>query len=264
MTGANGTAQVESDSPSIRFRGRSFVLAGDLSRDEQRALEREIEARGGSVHPYLNAMTDVLVVGRAEGNEAGAQWAREQIRRGGIYRVRWEHLELVDRGRAAGRDQGEPGGAGFRCLRRSAPAPGLMYAFVTPRRRPSGRNLVFLHSPCWKKPASRAAWEGRHSNAEVGVRPAGRLPEKGTLMTPRAERPRGGRASPGTPSQSAPSMSPGGLLARTTRTKNLRRSLTSSSPRSLTSSASPFRKTGRVLAHSSVFTSDLQRSDPQP
>jgi len=95
MTGANGTAQVECDSPSIRFRGRSFVLAGDLSRDEQRALEREIEARGGSVHPYLNAMTDVLVVGRAEGNEAGAQWAREQIRRGGIYRVRWEHLELM-------------------------------------------------------------------------------------------------------------------------------------------------------------------------
>ena len=98
MTGANGTAAVDGDAYSIRFRGRSFVLAGDLSRDEQRTLEREIEARGGSVHSFLNAMTDVLVVGRAEGNEAGAQWAREQIRRGGIYRVRWEHLELVTEG----------------------------------------------------------------------------------------------------------------------------------------------------------------------
>ncbi len=98
MTGANGPEQVESDVYPIRFRGRSFVLAGDLSRDEQRALEREIEVRGGSVHPFLNAMTDVLVVGRAEGNEAGARWAREQIHRGGIYRVRWEHLELVTEG----------------------------------------------------------------------------------------------------------------------------------------------------------------------
>ena len=111
MTGANGTAHLESDSTSIRFRGRSFVLAGDLSRDEQRALEREIEARGGTVHPFLNAVTDVLVVGRVEGNEADASWAREQIRRGGIYRERWGHLELVTEGelRAAIRgSRGEP------------------------------------------------------------------------------------------------------------------------------------------------------------
>jgi hypothetical protein len=95
MAGNNGTARENHDSRSIRFDGRSFVLAGDLSRDEQRTLEREIEARGGSVHPFLNSLTDILVVGRAEGNEAQAQWAREQIRRGGVYRVRWEHLELV-------------------------------------------------------------------------------------------------------------------------------------------------------------------------
>jgi hypothetical protein len=95
MTGANGTAQVESDSPSIRFRDRSFVLAGDLSKEERRALEREIGARGGSIHPFLTAVTDVLVVGQAEGNEAEASWAREQIRRGAVYQERWGHLELV-------------------------------------------------------------------------------------------------------------------------------------------------------------------------
>jgi NAD-dependent DNA ligase len=95
MNGENGMAQRKDDSPSIRFSGRSFVLANGLPRVEQRALEVEIEARGGSVHPFLNAVTDVLVVGRAEGNQSGAQWAREQIRRGEIYRARWGHLEFV-------------------------------------------------------------------------------------------------------------------------------------------------------------------------
>lgn len=111
MSGANGMAQAESDSPSIRFRDRSFVLAVDLSRDDQRALEREIEARGGSVHPFLTAVTDVLVVGRAEGSDAYASWAREQIRRGGVYRERWGHLELVTEGElraAISGSRGEP------------------------------------------------------------------------------------------------------------------------------------------------------------
>ena len=95
MGGATGTAHPSDGSPPIRFSGRSFVLANDLPRDEQRALELEIELRGGSVHPFLNAVTDVLVVGRAEGSQSAAQWAREQIRRGQIYRARWGHLELV-------------------------------------------------------------------------------------------------------------------------------------------------------------------------
>ena len=95
MSGANGTAHRKHDPPSFRFAGRSFVLASDLPREEQRALEREIEVRGGSVHPFLNSVTDVLVVGRADGTESGAMWAREQIRRGQVYRDRWGHLELV-------------------------------------------------------------------------------------------------------------------------------------------------------------------------
>jgi hypothetical protein len=121
MTGANGTAQVERNSPSIRFRDRSFVLAADLSREDRWSLEREIEARGGSIHPFLTAVTDVLVVGRAEGTEAPASWAREQIRRGEVYRGRWGHLDLVteEELRAAIREiRGEP-----RSDLRGAPLP---------------------------------------------------------------------------------------------------------------------------------------------
>ncbi|MBK9090630.1 MAG: hypothetical protein IPL90_16905 [Holophagales bacterium] len=111
MSGANSTARIECDPPSLRFRDRSFVLAGDLSREDRWALEREIEARGGSIHPFLTAVTDVLVVGRAEGNEAEASWAREQIRRGTVYQERWGHLELISQEelRAAIRgSRGEP------------------------------------------------------------------------------------------------------------------------------------------------------------
>ncbi len=111
MSGANGTARIESDPPSLRLRDRSFVLAGDLSREDRWALEREIEARGGSIHPFLTAVTDVLVVGRAEGNEAEASLAREQIRRGTVYQERWGHLELISQEelRAAIRgSRGEP------------------------------------------------------------------------------------------------------------------------------------------------------------
>lgn len=77
------------------FRSRSFVVACTPSREEQRTLEREIEARGGSVHPFLNSLTDVLVVGPVVGNESGALWVREQVRRGEAYRARWGALEFV-------------------------------------------------------------------------------------------------------------------------------------------------------------------------
>lgn len=95
MRGAIGTKQAPDGSSPIGFAGRSFVLANDDDREAQRVLEREIEARGGTVHPFLTAMTDVLVVGRVEGNGSAAHWAREQVRRGEQYRVRWGHLEIV-------------------------------------------------------------------------------------------------------------------------------------------------------------------------
>ena len=70
-------------------------MASDPPRDEQRALERAIEERGGSVHPFLNAVTDVLVVATVTGDTSEARWAREQIRRGEVYRARWGHLEFI-------------------------------------------------------------------------------------------------------------------------------------------------------------------------
>lgn len=95
MGSANGAAPQDEDKPSIRFAGRSFVVASNLPVRELRALEREIEAQGGSIHPFLNAVTEVLVVGDLAGMDSGAHWAREQVRRGTIYRDRWGHLELV-------------------------------------------------------------------------------------------------------------------------------------------------------------------------
>jgi hypothetical protein len=79
----------------MRFAGRSFVVANNLGREALRALEREIEFRNGSVHPFLSAVTDVLVVGCLTGMHSDARWAREQVRRGEIYRDRWGHLEFV-------------------------------------------------------------------------------------------------------------------------------------------------------------------------
>ncbi len=98
MSSANEAAREDDGRPSIRFAGRSFVVASNLPTRELRALEREIEARGGSIHPFLNAVTEVLVVGDLAGMDSGAHWAREQVRRGTIYRDRWGHLELVSEG----------------------------------------------------------------------------------------------------------------------------------------------------------------------
>ncbi|MDX9733309.1 MAG: hypothetical protein RBU36_04210 [Thermoanaerobaculia bacterium] len=95
MRSANGTAPEEDVRPPIRFAGRSFVVASNQPTEALRALEREIEARGGSIHPFLNAVTEVLVVGDLAGMDSGAHWAREQVRRGTIYRDRWGHLELI-------------------------------------------------------------------------------------------------------------------------------------------------------------------------
>jgi hypothetical protein len=70
-------------------------VASNPPRDQLRALERAIEGRGGSVHPFLNAVTDVLVIGPVTGNDSEALCAREQIRRGEFYRQRWGHLEII-------------------------------------------------------------------------------------------------------------------------------------------------------------------------
>ena len=91
----NGSAQRRNNLPRDLFECRSFVVASNPPRDEQRALERAIEERGGSVHPFLNAVTDVLVVGTVTGNTSEALWAREQFRRGEVYRARWGHLEFI-------------------------------------------------------------------------------------------------------------------------------------------------------------------------
>ncbi|HYN41504.1 MAG TPA: BRCT domain-containing protein [Thermoanaerobaculia bacterium] len=91
----NGSAQRRDSFPRDLFEGRSFVVASNPPRDEQRALEQAIEERGGSVHPFLNAVTDVLVVGTVTGNSSEAHWAREQVRRGEGYRARWGHLEFI-------------------------------------------------------------------------------------------------------------------------------------------------------------------------
>ena len=95
MESANGAARRDDDRPAMRFAGRSFVVASNLPARELRALEREIEVRGGTIHPFLNAVAEVLVVGDLAGMDSGAHWAREQVRRGTIYRDRWGHLELV-------------------------------------------------------------------------------------------------------------------------------------------------------------------------
>jgi len=89
------TTRRDREDGSFGFEGRSFVVACDLERQELRSIEREIEGLGGSVHPFLNAVTDILVVGPIHGNDGDAHWAREQIRRGKIYRDRWGHLEFV-------------------------------------------------------------------------------------------------------------------------------------------------------------------------
>lgn len=91
----NESAQRREAPPQEFFRGRSFVVACTSAKEEQRALEREIESRGGTVHSFLNALTDVLVVGPVSGNESGAYWVREQVRRGETYRARWGALEFV-------------------------------------------------------------------------------------------------------------------------------------------------------------------------
>ncbi len=98
MGDANGAARQNDVRAPFRFAGRSFVVASNRPARELRALEREIEARGGSIHPFLNAVTEVLVVGDLVGTDSGAHWAREQVRRGTIYRDRWGHLELVSEG----------------------------------------------------------------------------------------------------------------------------------------------------------------------
>ena len=92
----NGSARRKEGAPrALVVKGRSFVVASNPTRDEQRALERAIEEKGGAVHPFLNSLTDVLVVGPVAGNDSDARWAREQIRRGEDYRNRWGHLEFV-------------------------------------------------------------------------------------------------------------------------------------------------------------------------
>jgi len=92
----NGSARRREGPPRpLVVKGRSFVVASNPTRDEQRALEKAIEEKGGAVHPFLNSLTDVLVVGEVAGNDSDARWAREQIRRGEDYRNRWGHLEFV-------------------------------------------------------------------------------------------------------------------------------------------------------------------------
>ncbi|MBK6403759.1 MAG: hypothetical protein IPN03_05010 [Holophagales bacterium] len=95
MGSTSGSAQRRDTLPRDLIEGRSFVVASNPSRDEQRTLERAIEERGGTVHPFLTSVTDVLVFGPIAGNDCEALWAREQIRRGQVYRERWGHLELV-------------------------------------------------------------------------------------------------------------------------------------------------------------------------
>ena len=109
---SNGSAQRREAQPRDPVAGRSFVVASNPSREEQRALEKAIEERGGSVHPFLNSLTDVLVVGPVAGNDSDARWAREQIRRGEAYRERWGHLEFVSEEelrRALGKEWEKPG-----------------------------------------------------------------------------------------------------------------------------------------------------------
>lgn len=111
MSSAIQTAQQQDTPPSIRFAGRSFVVASNLPPEELRGLEREIEVRGGTVHPFLNAVTDVLVVGSTDGVESHAHWAREQVRRGEIYRARWGHLRFVTEEELRATLEAERGGA---------------------------------------------------------------------------------------------------------------------------------------------------------
>jgi hypothetical protein len=92
----NGSALKREGLTRDLFSGRSFVVASNPTRDEQRALEKAIEERGGTVHPFLTSVTDVLVVGPIRGHDSEALWAREQIRRGQLYRTRWGHLQIVD------------------------------------------------------------------------------------------------------------------------------------------------------------------------
>ena len=95
MGTANGNARRKDPPRGIRISGRSFLLASDLPREELLPVERAIQALGGTIHPFLSAITDVLVVGRAEGTSSGARWAQEQIRRGSYYLDRWGHLEVI-------------------------------------------------------------------------------------------------------------------------------------------------------------------------
>lgn len=95
MTSAAVTLSTPADSRSFRIAGRSFVIASRLPGSAFFELEREIERRRGAIHPFPTTVTDVLVVGHRDGVDVDAAWAREQVRRGGIYRDRWGHLEFV-------------------------------------------------------------------------------------------------------------------------------------------------------------------------
>ncbi len=95
MNSTNAAVTPQSDLPSILFAGRSFAIASTLSRGARFDLEREIEARRGVIHPFLTAVTDVLVVGRLDADDVNALLAREQVQRGVVYRQRWGRLEFV-------------------------------------------------------------------------------------------------------------------------------------------------------------------------
>ncbi len=112
MSGARERTWHGDGLPRDLIAGRSFVVASNPPRNEQRALERAIEGRGGSIHPFLNAVTDVLVIGRVTGNDSEARWAREQIRRGEVYRERWGHLELITLEELRAELGKSPGGSG--------------------------------------------------------------------------------------------------------------------------------------------------------
>ena len=92
---SNGSARFRESLPRDLISGRSFVVASNPTREEQRALEKAIEARGGTIHPFVTSVTDLLVVGPVTGGRSEALWALEQLRRGERFHALWGHVEMI-------------------------------------------------------------------------------------------------------------------------------------------------------------------------
>lgn len=64
---------IDRPAPAVRFRGRTFVFAGEMAYGPRRACEREVEELGGLCERSVSRRTDYLVIGSL----AAEDWSQE-------------------------------------------------------------------------------------------------------------------------------------------------------------------------------------------